>query len=69
MAGPGEITHDSNAVRIYLDVVSIETEGDLYEEVKAGVAKRAGKEAADGFQAAIRLKITEVRPLMAPPIS
>ncbi|MFC1867188.1 pyridoxamine 5'-phosphate oxidase family protein [Thermodesulfobacteriota bacterium] len=66
---PGEITHDSIAVRLYLDVVSIDTEGDLYEEVKAGVAKRAGKEAADGFQAAIRLKITEVRPLIAPPIN
>ena len=69
VAEPGEITHDSNAVRLYLDVASIETEGDLYEEMKAGIAKRVGKEAADNLQAAIRLKITDVRPLIAPPIS
>jgi len=63
---PGEIKHDSKAVRLYLEVSSIETQGDLFEEVREGVAKRVGKEAADGLQAAICLKITDVRPLIDP---
>ena len=37
---PGEIKHDSKAVRLYLEVSSIETEGDIFEEVTEGVAKR-----------------------------
>jgi hypothetical protein len=68
VAEPGEITYDSKAVRLYLDVASIESDGDLYEEVKAGVAKAAGQKAADGLQAAVVLKITQVRPLIAPPL-
>ena len=66
VAEPEEIKHDSKAIRVYLEVTSFDTEGDLFNEVKEGVASRAGKQAADGFQAAIRFKVTEVRPLIDP---
>ena len=66
VAEPGEIKHDTQAVRVYLEVTSIETKGDLFDEIREGVAQRAGKEAADGLQAAISFSITDIRPLMAP---
>ena len=63
---PNEIKHDSRAVRVYLEVTSINTEGELFEKVKEGVASRAGKQAADGLQAAISFRISELRPLIDP---
>jgi hypothetical protein len=42
----------------------METEGEFYEEVKRGIAKAAGQEAADMLQAAIRFRITGVRPIV-----
>ena len=63
---PGEIKQDSKGVRLYLEVSSIETQGDLFNEVREGVEKRVGKEAADGLQAAILFKITDIRPLIDP---
>ena len=66
VAEPEEIKHDSKAIRVYLEVTSFDTEGDLFNEVKEGVASRVGKQAADGLQAAIRFKVTEVRPLIDP---
>ena len=61
---PGEIKHDSNGVRVYVEVTSIDTEGGLFNQVKEGVAGRAGKAAADGLQAAVSFKITDIRPLI-----
>ena len=63
---PGEISRDSRAVRVYLSLTAIETEGDLLNKFKEEVASRAGKEAAEGIKAVIRFKITEVRPLIDP---
>jgi hypothetical protein len=63
---PGEITHASKGVRVCLELTAIETEGDLLQEFKEAVARRAGKESAVGIKAAIRFRITEVRPLVAP---
>jgi hypothetical protein len=62
---PGEITRASKGVRVSLELTSVETEGDLLQEFKEHVAKRAGKESAAGIKAAIRFRITEVRPLVA----
>lgn len=61
---PGEIKHDSKAVRVYLELIAVEKEGELLEQFKESVAGRAGKEAADALQAALRFEITEVRPLV-----
>ncbi len=61
---PGEIKHDSTAVRVYLELIAVETEGELLNQFREAVASRAGKEAADALQAAMRFEITEVRPLI-----
>ena len=61
---PGEIKHDSKAVRVYLELIAVETEGDLLNQFREAVAGRAGQEAADALQAAMRFEITEVRPLI-----
>ena len=61
---PGEIKPDSKAVRVYLELIAVETEGELLNQFREAVASRAGKEAADTLQAAMRFEITEVRPLI-----
>ena len=63
---PGEIKHDSKAVRVYLEVTDIETDGDLLDQFKEEIGARAGKEVADSLQAALHLNITGVRPLIDP---
>lgn len=63
---PGEIQHDSKAVRVYLEVTDIETDGDLLDQFREEIGARAGKEVADSLQAALHLKITSVRPLIDP---
>jgi hypothetical protein len=63
---PGEIGRASKGVRIYLEVTEIEIAGELLDDFKAEVGRRAGKEAAEGIKAAVRFKITEVRPLVDP---
>jgi hypothetical protein len=49
-----------------LEVTATETEGDLIDQFKQEIGARAGKEVADALQAALRLKITGVRPLIDP---
>ena len=66
MEPPDETSKDWKGLRVYLEVSGIESEGDLLEQIKEGVGKRAGKEAADRLQAAVRFNITEVRPLIDP---
>ena len=61
---PGQTVKDWKGARVYLEAVDMETEGEFYEEIKRGIAKAAGKEAADMLQAAIRFRITEVRPIV-----
>ena len=63
---PGEISRTSKGTRIYLEMTAIETVGELLDKFKVEVGRRAGKEAAEGIKAAIRFKITEIRPLVDP---
>ena len=63
---PGEIGRGSKGIRVYLELTAIETDGDLLNEFKKDVAGRAGKEAAEAIRAAMRFRITEVRPLIDP---
>jgi hypothetical protein len=44
--------------------MDIETGGGFYEQIKENIAKSAGKGAAEMIQAAVRFKITEVRPIV-----
>jgi hypothetical protein len=64
---PGEISHGSKGVRVSLKLTAVETEGELLQEFRETVEKRAGKASAAGIKAAMRFRITEVRPLVAPP--
>ena len=64
VAEASEIKNDSKAVRIYLELIATETEGDLLNEFKKTVGERIGKEAAASLHAAMRFKITEVRSLV-----
>ena len=61
---PGESLPDWKGARVYLEAVDMETSGDFYDGIKNNIAKIAGKEAAERIHAAIRFKITEVRPLI-----
>ena len=61
---PGKTVMDWKGARVYLEAMDIETGGGLYEQIKENIAKAAGKAAADMIHAAIRFKITEVRPIV-----
>ena len=61
---PGETVLGWKGARIYLEAMDIETGGGLYEQIKENISKAAGKAAADMIHAAIRFKITEVRPIV-----
>ena len=61
---PGKTSLEWKGARVYLEVVSIETGGNLYDQIKENVAQKAGKEATKMIHAAVRFKITEVRPLI-----
>ena len=61
---PGETVMDWKGARVYLEAVDMETEGEFFDEIKKNIAKAAGPQAADMIHAAIRFKITEVRPIV-----
>jgi hypothetical protein len=61
---PGKTPSDWKGARIYLEAVDMETGGPFYEEIKQSIAKQWGQETADRVHAAIRFKITEVRPII-----
>jgi hypothetical protein len=61
---PGKSVTDWKGARVYLEAVDMETQGDFYDQIKGNIAKMAGKGAAEMIHAAIRFKITEVRPLI-----
>jgi len=60
----GETVMDWKGSRVYLEATDMETEGNFYNEIKHSITKAAGKQAADMIHAAIRFKITEVRPIV-----
>ena len=61
---PGETVMDWKGARVYLEAMDIETGGGFYEQIKENLAKSGGKGAADMIHAAVRFKITEVRPIV-----
>jgi hypothetical protein len=61
---PGKTMMDWKGVRVYLEVMDIESGGGFFEEVRDGIAKAAGKVAADMIHAAIRFRVIEVRPVV-----
>jgi hypothetical protein len=61
---PGETVMDWKGARVYLEAIAIETGGGFYDQIKENITKAAGKAAADMIHAAIRFRITEVRPIV-----
>jgi hypothetical protein len=61
---PGETVMDWKGARVYLEALDIETGGGFYDQIKENIEKAAGKQAAQMIHAAIRFKITEVRPIV-----
>ncbi len=61
---PGETIMDWKGARVYLEVTDIETDGGFYKQVKENIEKAAGKAAGDMIYAAVRFRITEVRPIV-----
>ena len=61
---PGQTVMDWKGARVYLEAIDMETSGEFYNQIKQDIAKAAGKQAADMIHAAIRFRITEVRPIV-----
>lgn len=61
---PGETVLEWKGARVYLEAIDIERGGGLFDLIKENIARVAGKAAADMIHAAIRFKITEVRPIV-----
>jgi hypothetical protein len=61
---PGETVMDWKGARVYLEAVDLVSEGEFYDQTKQNIAKAAGVQAARMIQAAVRFKITEVRPIV-----
>jgi hypothetical protein len=58
---------DWKGARVYLEAIAIETGGGFYQQIRENIEKAAGKQAADMIHAAVRFKITEVRPIVDAP--
>jgi hypothetical protein len=61
---PGKTVVDWKGARVYLEALAIETGGGFYDQIRDNIAKAAGEQAARMVHAAIRFKITEVRPIV-----
>lgn len=64
---PGESPTDWKGVRLYLEMDSFERYGELLDSFRENIRKVAGNRSANAITAAIRFKVTDVRPLIAPP--
>jgi hypothetical protein len=61
---PGETVMDWKGARVYLEALDMETSGSFYDQLKQNIAKAVGQQAADMIHAAIRFRITDVRPIV-----
>lgn len=61
---PGKTPMEWKGARVYLEAMDIETGGGFFDQVRENISKMAGKAAGDMLHAAIRFRITEVRPIV-----
>jgi hypothetical protein len=61
---PGETVMDWKGARVYLEAVDLATDGEFYNQTKQNITKSSGVQAVKMIQAAVRFKITEVRPIV-----
>ena len=63
---PGESPADWKGARLYLEVDSFERYGEVLDSFRENIRKVAGNTSANAIIAAIRFKVRDVRPLIAP---
>jgi len=63
---PGETMTQWKGVRLYLEVSEFERYGEVLDSFREKIRKVAGNASANAIQAAIRFKVVDVRPLIAP---
>ena len=63
---PGASPMEWKGARLYLEVDSFERYGEVLDSFREKIRKVAGNKSANAIIAAIRFKITDVRPLIAP---
>lgn len=63
---PGDTPMTWKGVRLYLKIDTYERYGELLDSLRENIRKVAGSQSANAIVAAIRFKITDVRPLIAP---
>jgi hypothetical protein len=61
---PGETVMDWKGARVYLEAMDLVNEGEFYDQIIQHITKSSGVQAAKMIQAAIRFKVTEVRPIV-----
>jgi hypothetical protein len=59
---PGKSVPEWKGVRIYLKMVACQTAGEKLDQLKAMLAQKVGKAAADMMHAAITFEVQELRP-------
>ena len=63
---PGESPAQWKGVRLYLEVDSFERYGEVLDSFREKIRKVAGNTSANAIVAAIRFKVTDIRPLIDP---
>jgi hypothetical protein len=63
---PGESRTEWKGARVYLELDTFERYGELLDSFREKIRKVAGDQSANAIIAAIRFKVTDVRPLIAP---
>ena len=63
---PGDSPTDWKGARLYLEMESFERYGEVLDSFRSNIRKIAGDKSANAIVAAIRFKIMDVRPLIAP---
>jgi hypothetical protein len=63
---PGETLTQWKGVRLYLEVSEFERYGEVLDSFREKIRKVAGNASANAIRAAIRFKVVDVRPLIAP---
>ena len=63
---PGGSPTEWKGARVYLEVDSLERYGELLDSLREKIRKVAGSKSANAIKAAVRFRVTDVRPLIAP---
>jgi hypothetical protein len=63
---PGDSPTEWKGARLYLEMESFERYGEVLDSFRSKIRKIAGDKSANAIIAAIRFKIKDVRPLIAP---